>query len=78
MSVTSTVVAVACLTVATAHLLCRQTAAQGYAEVLAHLTMHSTYPGPPPGQLSALPFWGFPCLGLPIPQGVCITGRLAH
>lgn len=52
--VTSSVVAVAVMTVVTTYLLCRPTAALGYTEVLAHLSVHSTHPGSPPGQLFTL------------------------
>lgn len=74
--VLSTVVVVAGMTVVTAYLLCRQTAAPGYAEVLAHLSVHSTPPSPP--AQTDFPFWGNHRLRLPIPQGVCMTGRFAH
>lgn len=52
---TSAMVVVAGMTVVTAYLLCWQTAARGYSELLAHLSMHSSHPGPPPGRLRTLP-----------------------
>lgn len=65
-----------------AYLLCRQPAAQGYTEVLAHLTLHSTYTGPPPGQLftlisgaSLIYNYSF---HIQIPHRAYITARLIH
>lgn len=66
--VSSTVLVVAGMTVVTACLLCRQTAAPGYTEVLAHLSMHSTHPTPSPGRLSLL--------GLPSSRVTHSTGSL--
>lgn len=76
--VTSSVVAVVVMTVVTTYLLCRQTAALGYTEVLAHLSVHSTHcwlSSKPP--LHSL-FWGYPHLRLPRPKRARITGRLVH
>lgn len=61
-------VVVAGMTVVTAYLLSRQTAAPGYTEVLAHLSMHSTHPSAPTGRLSLL--------GLPSSRVTHSTGSL--
>lgn len=65
-----------CTSVVTAYLLCRQAAAQGWGAGSPPCTQRTSWPPSRPTLHS--PFSGYPCLGLPIPRGACITGSLAH